>query len=102
MEARIESTDPKLSPSQAEVLAGGLLNLGFSCVLQMPTGSGKTWLAEHAIAEVLASGKKAIYLSPLRALAAELATRWQRRFAGSRVGVFTGDYGQVGKPYPVP
>lgn len=92
----------ELSPPQAEVLAGGLLSSGFSCVLQMPTGSGKTWLAEQAIAQVLAHGKRAIYLAPLRALATELSARWSSRFAGSRVGVFTGDYGKVGKPYPVP
>lgn len=91
----------KFSPPQAEVIAGGLLSSGFSCVLQMPTGSGKTWLAEQAIAEVLAGNARAIYLAPLRALASELAARWRRRFVGSRIGVFTGDYGKVGRPYPV-
>ena len=58
-------------------------------------------MAEQAIAEALSGGARAIYVSPLRALAAELATRWQKRFAGSRVGVFTGDYGKAGRPYPV-
>lgn len=82
-----------LSPAQAELLASGFLDAGFSWVVQMPTGSGKTWLAEQAIDRVLAQGARAIYLTPLRALASELAARWQGRFGASRVGVFTGDYG---------
>ena len=93
--------ESRVSPPQAEVLARGLLNSGFSCVLQMPTGSGKTWLAEQAISSILASGRRAVYLSPLRALAVELSARWQRRFESSKVGVFTGDFGKAGTAYPV-
>jgi helicase len=68
----------------------------------MPTGSGKTWLAEQAIASVLAQGGRAIYLTPLRALATELTLRWQHSFPDANVGVFTGDYGVAGKPFPRP
>src|SRR4051794_35101178 len=93
METQHDSSAPQLSRAQRAVLDQGLLSSGFSCILQMPTGSGKTWLAERAIADVLATGGRAIYLSPLRALAAELAERWQARFAGQSVGVFTGDVG---------
>lgn len=89
-----------LTPPQREVLDSGLLHSGFNCVLQMPTGSGKTWLAERAIAAVLGSGGRAIYLTPLRALAAELGSRWSVTFGPSTVGIFTGDYG-AGKPYLV-
>src|SRR2546428_12184776 len=78
-------SSPQAPPQQA-VLASGLLPSGFSCVLQMPTGSGKTWLAEQAIAAVLAQGGRAIYLTPLRALATELTLRWQRSFPDSNVG----------------
>ncbi|MCP4542407.1 MAG: DEAD/DEAH box helicase [Chloroflexi bacterium] len=91
-----------LLPPQKEVLDIDLLNSGFSCVLQMPTGSGKTWLAELAIESVLKRGYRAVYLAPLRALASELSNRWQARFAGWKVGIFTGDYGKPGLPYPVP
>src|SRR5215207_4989821 len=90
-----------LTPPQREVIDCGLLHTGFDCILQMPTGSGKTWLAEHAIEGVLAQGRRAIYLTPLRALAAELAGRWRGRFAPHAVGVFTGDYGAAGRPAPV-
>lgn len=89
-----------LTPPQIEVLESELLTTGFNCILQMPTGSGKTWLAELAIENVLKLGGKAIYLTPLRALGAELATRWRDRFNAS-VGLFTGDYGVPGRPYPI-
>src|SRR6266404_1800836 len=95
------SVEVHLNPVQQEVQARGLLNSGFACVLQMPTGAGKTWLAEQAIAAVLGRGERAIYLTPLRALANELVPRWRKRFEGFEVGVFTGEYGQRQK-YPVP
>jgi len=79
----------------------GLLASGFNCVLQLPTGAGKTFLAELAIEAVLCAGSRAIYLTPLRALATELVERWTRRFEGHAVGVFTGDYGSR-QAYPVP
>lgn len=90
-----------LLPSQSAVIASGILESGFNCLLQMPTGSGKTWLAEYAIERVLTQGGRAIYLTPLRALATELYARWVMRFAGHQVGVFTGDYGSGGAAYPV-
>ena len=95
-------SDAAWSVAQAEILASELLETGFNCLVQMPTGSGKTWLAEQAIDAVLSRGARAIYLAPLRALAAELAARWQGRFGGAQVGVFTGDFGRGGKAYPVP
>src|SRR2546421_10381908 len=94
-------TRSPLNPAQEEVQRRGFLDSGFACVLQMPTGSGKTWLAEQAIAAALERGERAIYLTPLRALANELVERWSKRFDGFAVGVFTGDYGQR-KAYPVP
>ncbi len=90
------------SAAQAEILACRLLQTGFNLILQMATGSGKTWLAERAIESVLNYGGRAIYLSPLRAQASEVAERWRHRFAGTKIGIFTGDYGgTTGKAYPV-
>ena len=79
-----------LNPAQQSVADHGLLQSGFSVVLQMPTGSGKTWLARQAIEESLKRGLRAVYLSPLRALADELAGRWQDELDQVPVGVFTG------------
>lgn len=89
----------KLNPPQREVLERGFLTSGFDVVLQMPTGAGKTWLAEQAIRATLDAGHRAIYLTPLRALANELLEKWRHEFAGWDVGVFTGDY--RGGTYPV-
>lgn len=91
-----------LTPPQQAVVDAGLLESGFNCVLQMATGAGKTWLAEQAMAKTLARGHRAIYLTPIRALASELVHRWQAAFSSHSVGIFTGDYGRPGAPLPVP
>jgi helicase len=91
-----------LNPPQQQVVDCGLLTSGFSCVLQMPTGSGKTWLAKKAIRRTVQSGLRALYLTPLRALAEELASNWVSEFAGVKVGIFTGDYGRGGQAFPTP
>src|SRR5436305_298388 len=101
-EIRQAARDEGPLPPQAEVIERGLLDTGFNCILQMPTGSGKTWLAERAIEGVLRLGYRAVYLTPLRALATELRTRWQARFAEWSVGIFTGDYGFGNSRPPVP
>jgi helicase len=98
---KADATEANLNPGQRAVMDRGFLTTGFNTVLQMPTGAGKTWLAEQAIAVVLQSGARAIYLTPLRALANELVEGWSKRFEGFGVGVFTGEYGQR-QPYPVP
>lgn len=91
----------ELNPAQQAVFDHGLLESGYSVVLQMPTGSGKTWLAKHAIRASLRRGLRAVYLSPLRALADELVTVWGEEFSEVPVGVFTGDYGRPGRSLPV-
>lgn len=93
--------DACLNPSQQEVVERGLLTSGFPAVLQMPTGAGKTWLAEQAIRATLETGQRAVYVTPLRALANELLERWTKAFPDYPVGVFTGEYGQR-QAYPVP
>ncbi|MDB6175501.1 MAG: Type restriction enzyme res subunit [Chthoniobacteraceae bacterium] len=92
---------PQFNPAQQLVMDHALLDSGFSCVLQMPTGSGKTWMAREAIRRSVQCGFRAVYLSPLRALADELSSRWADEFRGTPVGVFTGDYGGTRKSHPV-
>jgi superfamily II helicase len=95
-------TEAPLNPAQQEVSDFGLLSSGFSCVLQMPTGSGKTWLAKKAIRRSVQLGFRALYLTPLRAPAEELVTEWVKEFDGIEVGIFTGDYGRGGVAFPTP
>jgi helicase len=94
--------ETSLNPAQQQVVDYGLLTSGFSCVLQMPTGSGKTWLAKKAIRDSVQRGWRALYLTPLRALAEELVSEWVKEFTGFKVGVFTGDYGRGGVAFPTP
>ena len=96
------TADFVLNPAQQQVIEHGLLSSGFSCVLQMPTGSGKTWLASRAMEDAIASGKRAVYLTPLRALAEELVVSWRARLGDDKVGIFTGDYTRAGKKLPLP
>lgn len=81
----------KLFPPQQDVIQSGMLSKSEHCLLNMATGSGKTFLSEIAIENVLAQGYKAIYVTPLRALATQQHDNYQKRFAGYRVGVFTGE-----------
>ena len=86
----------QLSPPKQEIMDACLLDSGFHCILQLPTGSGKTWLAERAIESTLSQGHRAIYLTPLRALAQELLEKWKQSFSPAKVGIFTGEYSKKG------
>lgn len=90
-----------VTDAQRDVIDSGILWGGFNCLLQMPTGSGKTWLAQQAIMRTVQAGRRAVYLTPLRALADELYTRWKDGSLQGQVGVFTGDYSGATKPPPV-
>ena len=56
-----------------------------------PTGSGKTIVAEYAIAQALAAGAKAFYTTPLKALSNQKYGDLVRRPRRERVGLLTGD-----------
>lgn len=80
-----------LFPPQEQVINNGLLEKSRHCLLNMTTGSGKTYLAELAMESVLQSGYKAIYVTPLRALAYQQKENWSHRFSDYTIGVFTGE-----------
>jgi superfamily II RNA helicase len=56
-----------------------------------PTGSGKTWIAEEAMAALLARGETAWYTTPLKALSNQKFRQFQRRFGEQAVGLLTGE-----------
>ncbi len=89
-----------LNPFQEELVNSGMLDTGFNLVIQAPTGSGKTWMAKELIKEVIKSGGKAVFLTPLRALASELHENWSNEFQNQTVGIFTGDFGVGKSPEP--
>jgi superfamily II RNA helicase len=61
------------------------------CLVTAPTGSGKTWIAEEAIAAVFRQGGRCWYASPLKALTNAKWVEFGRRFEPAQVGILTGD-----------
>lgn len=94
---KAETNGKMLFPPQREVIDAGLLEESRHLLLNMATGSGKTFLAELAIESVVQSGYKAVYLTPLKALASQQQREWAKRFPGVTIGVFTGDTLQMTK-----
>jgi superfamily II RNA helicase len=61
-------------------------------IVSAPTGSGKTWIAERAIAQKLSDGGRAWYASPLKALSNAKFLEFSRVFGEAKVGLLTGDH----------
>ena len=69
----------ELWPSQVDA-AKRVLELNASLVLSLPTSAGKTRIAELCILACLATGKRVVFVTPLRALSAQTETSLQRTF----------------------
>ena len=67
------------------------LDEGASVLVAAPTGSGKTVVAEHAVARALAEGGKAFYTTPIKALSNQKFADLARRHGARNVGLLTGD-----------
>ena len=95
----VEKGYDELYPPQADAIAAGAL-LGKNIVLASPTASGKTLVAELAILKKVTEGQgKALYLTPLRALASEKYDEFQKYSNVSkpdghrvRIAITSGDY----------
>lgn len=74
-----------------QVRAMAALDEGRSVLVAAPTGSGKTVVAEHAVAKALAEGRKVFYTAPIKALSNQKFTDLGRRHGTERVGLLTGD-----------
>jgi len=92
----------KLYPPQADSVKSGLLD-GKSILVSSPTASGKTLIAMLAMISYLSKNDgKVIYLSPLRALAAEKFSEFKKLEKISlgkkiKVSISTGDYENIEK-----
>ena len=62
------------------------------CLVTAPTGAGKTWIAEQAIAAVLKNGGHAWYASPLKALTNAKYSEFSTLFGAHNTGILTGDH----------
>jgi ATP-dependent RNA helicase HelY len=74
-----------------QVRAVAALDEGRSVLVAAPTGSGKTVVAEYAVARALADGTKAFYTTPIKALSNQKYADLARRHGADRVGLLTGD-----------
>lgn len=61
------------------------------CLVTVPTGAGKTWIAEQAILKMRQKGKRAWYASPLKALSNSKYAEFSEIFGPENVGILTGD-----------
>ena len=92
----------KLYPPQTDSVKSGLLD-GKSILVSAPTASGKTLIAMLAMISYLSkSDGKVIYLSPLRALAAEKFSEFKKLEKVAvgkkiKVGISTGDFENLEK-----
>ncbi|OQX25015.1 MAG: ATP-dependent DNA helicase [Desulfobacteraceae bacterium IS3] len=61
------------------------------CLVTAPTGAGKTWIAEKAIARIREKGGISWYASPLKALTNSKYAEFSNIFGHENVGILTGD-----------
>jgi ATP-dependent RNA helicase HelY len=73
-----------------------LLDEDKSVLVAAPTGSGKTLIAEYAVAKALAEGSRAIYTTPLKALSNQKYGDFLSEYGAARVGLLTGDISRNG------
>ena len=62
------------------------------CLVTAPTGAGKTWIAERAIARIHATGGRCWYACPLKALSNAKYKEFSSIFGEESVGILTGDH----------
>jgi ATP-dependent RNA helicase HelY len=74
-----------------QVRACEALQDGHGVLVAAPTGSGKTVVGEFAVHLALATGRKAFYTTPIKALSNQKYTDLVRRYGAETVGLLTGD-----------
>jgi ATP-dependent RNA helicase HelY len=74
-----------------QVEACEALEEGRGVLVAAPTGAGKTVVGEFAVHLALASGRKAFYTTPIKALSNQKYADLVRRYGPERVGLLTGD-----------
>lgn len=74
-----------------QIVATEHVEAGRSVVVAAPTGSGKTYVAEYAIARAKAAGKRSIYTTPIKALSNQKFRDLRSWLGMDNVGLLTGD-----------
>ncbi|OQY12583.1 MAG: ATP-dependent DNA helicase [Desulfobacteraceae bacterium 4572_187] len=61
------------------------------CLVTVPTGAGKTWIAQQAMDRIHKKGGRSWYASPLKALSNTKYGEFSEIFGAENVGILTGD-----------
>lgn len=82
----------KFVPDDFQLAAIRSITEGHDTLVVAPTGTGKTYIAVQGIAQIISSGKRAVYTAPLKALSNTKYTEFRKRFEPHfTVGLLTGD-----------
>ena len=82
----------EFKPDQFQLNAIASIAEGSDTLVVAPTGTGKTYIAVQSIAEVVSSGKRAVYTAPLKALSNTKYVELKKKFEPDfTVGLLTGD-----------
>ena len=79
----------QLDPFQVDACEA--VERGQGVLVAAPTGAGKTVVGEFAVHLALATGRKAFYTTPIKALSNQKYGDLVRRYGPERVGLLTGD-----------
>ena len=80
-----------ITPDGFQLEAFDVLQRGNSVLVSAPTSSGKTLVAEYAIAQALGAGQRAAYTTPTKALSNQKLRDLRSWLGADRVGLLTGD-----------
>ncbi|MDX9730918.1 MAG: DUF3516 domain-containing protein [Bdellovibrionales bacterium] len=94
----VSSIGHELYPAQEEAVLA--LLEGDSVILNTPTGSGKSLVAEALVFISLSLGRRSVYTCPVKALVNEKFLNLCRLFGAESVGLMTGD-GSVNRDAPI-
>jgi len=79
------------SPDAFQLEAIEQIDAGKSVVVVAPTGAGKTFIAEHAVARAVGKSKRGFYTTPIKALSNQKYRDFCEIYGEDRVGLLTGD-----------
>ena len=80
-----------ITPDGFQLEAFEVVGRGESVLVSAPTSSGKTLVAEYAIAAALEAGQRAAYTTPTKALSNQKLRDLRSWLGADRVGLLTGD-----------
>ena len=85
------ASDRRFQPDEFQKTAFDSIDQGRSVLVSAPTGSGKTLVADYGIRLALATGTRAIYTAPIKALSNQKYRDWCSEYGEEQIGLLTGD-----------